>query len=112
MKYLLIVMAVAITGCGYSARQSEMIGQPKKVMHNTPLLCRPFDDVDLSLGVVRHGIGSMSTQDKWLYVPNPEQYKIIQKASATGAIVKVTYDSVRFSWCTEGDTVTDVEVMK
>jgi hypothetical protein len=110
MKYILVVLA--LTGCGYSSVNNEVIGQVKKVVKNTPLICDDYVDVDLSLGIMRNGVGSMSTQDMWLYVPDAKNVTTLQKAVETGSLVKVTFGQKRWYWCVdEGARVTDVELV-
>lgn len=103
-------LSMSLASCGYSGRDMEMIGQVKRVMHNTPIICSDFDDADISLGVMRGGVGSMSTQDVWVVV-DKEQGKILKDAAASGALVKVTVDVKRFAFCTEDHFVTNVEVL-
>lgn len=112
-KITSILVLILLSGClGYSSKDNEMSGQVKKVNHNTPLICGNFDDADISLGVMHNGTGSMSTRDEWVYVPNPEDYKILQEAAKTGDIVKITYDQARTTFCVENITVTHVELVK
>lgn len=111
-KIIAVVMLVGLSGCGWSGRDSQMIGQVKKVMHNTPILCDDYMDAEISLGVMQNGTGSMSTEDKWVYVPNQDDYKLLQDADEKGSIVKVTYDTKRIRWCVEEEMVTKVELVK
>jgi hypothetical protein len=111
MRVKALVMAAALlAGCGYTSRGNDMIGQAKKVNHNTPLICPDFDDVDISLGVMQNGVGSMSTQDVWLYVPDRRDYQTLKEAVQKGAIVKITYDVQRVAFCVEQHIVTGVQV--
>lgn len=108
MKYALIL---ALWGCGYESVNNEMIGQVKKVKDNTPLICAPFTTVDVSLGVMRNGVGSMSVQDVWLYVEKPADLEIMRKANESGEIVKISYDEARFRWCVDEKVVRSVEIV-
>jgi len=109
--FLSFLAVSLLASCGYSARDVEAIGQVKRVVHNTPLICGDFIDVDISLGVMRGGVGSMSTQDILVNV-NKEQEATLKKANESGALVKVTYDRQRFAICTGGRWATSVEVLK
>lgn len=104
-------MILSLAGCGFSSRNNELTGQVKKVMHNTPLICPDFFDADVSLGVMRNGVGSMSSQDRWLFAPRESDQEIFKKAAESGAIVKVTYDTRRLAICTEEEVVTKVEII-
>ena len=112
MKKLLIVLSVLLlTACGYSSRENEAVGQIKKVMFNTPIVCPDFYDVDLSLGVMRNGTGSMSTQDMWIVV-NKSDLAVLKQANEDGSVVKITYDTQRLAICTNGKIASKVEVVK
>lgn len=100
-----------LTGCGYSSKNNESIGQPKKVVNLTPILCNDRVDVDVSLGVMRGGVGSMSTEDLWLTVPHDSDQKLLTEAAAKGKLVKVNYDVKRLTWCWSDHIVTRVEIL-
>lgn len=108
---LLSALAFIVSGCGYSAMGNEMIGQVKKVEHNTPLMCDKFDAADISLGVLRNGVGSMSAQDVWVTVPNQADFEILKKANETGDLVKIKYDERRVTFCIYDKIVLGVEVI-
>ena len=113
MKNLIMVLILGLLiGCGYTSRDNELIGQVKKTMHNTPIFCSDYNDVDISLGVMRNGVGSMSTQDKWLVVTEKEHLKILKQANDSGQIVKIVYDTKRVTFCTGREFITDVEIVK
>ncbi len=109
----LVAMLGCMTGCGYRARNNEVIGQVKKIVHNTPLICPEYDDVDVSLGVMRNGVGSMSTQDQYFAVNDKNLLEKFVKAAETGQLVRIKYDSKRLYFChDENSIVTDVEIVK
>jgi hypothetical protein len=112
----MFVLMLGATGCartcGYTSRDNELIGQAKKIHHHTPIICPDFDDADISLGVMRNGVGSMSTQDMWLNVTNHADYDLLLKAIADGDIVKVRYDTYRATTCINENTITHVEIVK
>lgn len=114
MKTLgVVLLMIMMAGCGYSSRDNEMIGQVKKVVKRTPLICPDYTSVDISLGVLRGGVGSMSTQDVWLYVPSQgDLEKRLMDANATGQLVKIRYDIARLRWCVEEEIVRSVEEVK
>ena len=105
-------LLLALTACGYKAKDSELIGQPKKVMNNTPLLCSSFTDADISLGVIRNGIGSMSTEDMWLNIENKKDLETIKEAIDKGQLVKIHYDTFRVAFCQNDKSITSVEIVK
>jgi hypothetical protein len=112
---LTIAGLMLLTGCwGYSSVDNDGVCQPKKIHHNTPLICGDYDSVDVSLGVMRDGVGSMSTHDMTLsFGPNKEALeKKLEGAIAAGKLVNLKYNDRRFSWCQETEQVTDVEVIE
>lgn len=96
------LLALTLTGCGYSGYDIETVGQVKKIVNNNPIICNGYIDVDLSLGVMRNGVGSMSNQDIWINI-TAEQAVLLKKAMETGKLVKIVYDSKRFVFCTDSD---------
>ena len=113
MKNLILALPFLLAGClGDSSKDNETIGQVKKVEHNTPIMLPDYDDADISLGVMKNGVGSLSHEDMWVYVPNPEDFKILQQASQTGELVKIKYDVARARFYVEKHTVTHVEILK
>lgn len=114
MKKLLIILSIlSLTACGYSIRDAELVGQVKKVITNTPLFCPNYIEADISLGVIRNGVGSMSTQDIWVVV-NKGDAEILKSAAENGEIVKINYDEERLmsAWCTSGRKATSVAISK
>lgn len=110
-KLFLFSFLVAICGCGYSSVDNELICQPKKIFHQTPIVCPNRNDVDISMGVMRDGVGSMSSHDIYLTVPNPKDLQTLETAIADGKLVKIHYNDYRFTWCQHTETVTSVEIV-
>lgn len=115
-RIALFVIAASMTGCfGYTSRDNEAIGQPKKIHHNTPLTCFDYDTIDISLGVIRNGIGSMSVQDITLaFAPNNDQANenTLSKAIQLGKLVKFTYDEQRVTFCQPKGQIKTVETVE
>lgn len=111
MKYLLILGMLCVAGCGYEEVGTEAVGQVKSVINNTPVFCNNYASVDVSLGVIKNGVGSMSTHDMKLTVENPADVHALKKAAATGKLVKVTYNNKRWTWCVLHHIVTNVEIV-
>lgn len=88
-----------------------MIGQVKKFSHVTPIFCSNRVDVDVSLGVIRNGVGSMSNEDVWA-TASPETYELLKKANESGEIVKLTYDVRRVTFCEEDRVIIKAEITK
>jgi hypothetical protein len=107
---LVLLSSIALSGCGYTSRDGEAIGQAKKVTAVTPLLCGDYYALDVSLGVMRGGVGSMSTQDMWLTIRNVGDIAKMKAAVESGAIVRIKYDTPRFPICTESFVLTGFEV--
>lgn len=101
MKKLLALCLITAAACGMKSSQNEAVGQVKKVVNKTPIICPDYVEADISLGIVRNGVGSMSHEDMEVAV-DPEDYKtiaLLKKAAETSAIVKFTYDVKRISPC-------------
>lgn len=92
------------SSCGYTSRDSEVIGQVKKVQRNTPMFCDDYDAVDVSLGVMRGGVGSYSTEDIWMFV-TPAQAKELSALQKTNSVVRFTYDERRLVNCVPTDHI-------
>jgi hypothetical protein len=110
-KVFCLALTLCLAGCGYTSRDGEMIGQAKKISMRTPLICPNYYALDISLGIVRDGTGSMSTQDVWLTVYDLNDLDKMKAAVAAGAIVRVHYDMRRMAICTEDYVSTGFEVV-
>jgi len=110
--YSVVLVLVLLAGCGYSSKDNEMVGQVKKVVKNTPIICPDFMDADISLGVMRGGSGSMSSEDVWGVITDKDQEKILREANETGALVKIRFDVKRFAVCTGDHIISSVEIVK
>lgn len=113
LNVLIAALLVAVlSGCGYESRDNEMIGQVKKVTNQTPMICSDYYAADISMGVMRNGVGSMSREDVWTVIP-ADQVATFKKLAETGEPVKVTYDVKRLVWCTSTDHfIRTVEIAK
>lgn len=114
MKKLLLAVLVAAlaSGCGYKSRDNELSGQPKRVLNVTPMMCPDYTAVDISMGIVRNGVGSMSGHDMMLAVDEKGNADTLRQAASNGLLVKLTYNTKRFSICTPQMHVTKVEIVK
>ena len=113
MKMMLVALLLLfLSGCGYTQRDAELIGQVKKVSHITPLICPDYTAVDVSLGVLRGGVGSMSTQDVWLRVLNNSDIPVLKRAAEDGALVRIKYDVRRATLCYQDHNLLYVEMVK
>lgn len=102
MKYrLLLLAATLLSGCGYSHRANELVGQPKSIESTTPLLCPDQHILHMSLGVMRNGSGSMSTQDIAINVPDAQLVPILQSVIEQGKLINAETNEARFRWCNE-----------
>lgn len=105
-----ILALLMLSSCGYSERDAELVGQVKKVSHVTNLICPDYYAVDVSLGVVRNGTGSMSTQDMWLQVTDESQLAMFRDAARKGLLIKAKYNTRRLAVCTEEFMLTEAEI--
>lgn len=106
-----IAIVLLLSACGASAKQNELIGQVKKVVERTPIVCGDYAEADISLGVIRNGVGSMSKEDVELYVPQQAQADLLKQAATSGHLVKITYDIERVTFCVPDHWVTNVELL-
>lgn len=115
MRKLIFIAVIFVAGCGYTSVGNDGVCQPKKIHHNTPLICGNYDTVDISLGVMRDGVGSMSTHDMTLSFDPRNQRENeakLEQAIKAGKLVKLSYNDRRFSICQETEQVTDVEIIE
>ncbi len=115
MKRLIVFALLAVillTGCGRSQVGTEAVGQIKRIVKETPIICPSQTLLDLSMGLLRNGTGSMSTEDLWVRVQTADQEATLKQAQASGQAVKITYDTQRFRLCWHQREVTSVEVLK
>lgn len=111
----LLFLAISVgcsTGCGYSHVDNEVIGQPKAVESTTPLLCPNQHILHLSLGVMRHGVGSMSTEDIRINVPDGRLVAGLDKAVRTGKIISAVTNEARIRWCNEPKELVSFKVLE
>lgn len=108
-KTLIIVLIAVLSGCGYSSRDNETIGQVKKAIKVTPLICPDRYEADVSLGVMQNGVGSMSHEDLYLLVPDKENFKKLEDAVTSGVLVNIHYNKKRFRICGPKEEMTSVE---
>lgn len=109
--FIPILSMLLLCGCfGYTSKDNVLTGQVKKVQNVTPIVCSDYQQVDISLGVLRNGVGSMSSEDVWLAIDDKANLAILQKAAASGALVKVTYNVQRTAPCWINNVVTAVEI--
>jgi hypothetical protein len=97
----LSVAILFLVACGNTSSDNELVGQVKKVVKRTPILCSDYTEVHLSLGLMRNGVGSMSHEDVELAVDNEDKENVdkLKWAAENGAIVKLSYDVERVSPC-------------
>lgn len=111
MKKLMCLSLLALSACGYAQVDGEYVGQVKTVGHFTPLLCYDYTSADISLGTMRNGVGSMSTADTWVYVPDAANQLLLEAAQKSGQIVRLKVNTYHVAFCVPDDVVTSVEVL-
>lgn len=110
MKATIAIVIAAATACGNSSAGNELEGQVKRVIRRTPLICPDYTEADISLGVMRNGVGSMSKEDVALRVEDSRQIETLKAAAKSGAIVSVDYDVNRVTICVPDHLLTSVHV--
>lgn len=108
---LIIAALPACQACGHESKQNELSGQVKKLISRTPLICADYTEVDISLGYMKNGVGSISKEDVILTVRNPQDIALLKKAADSGAIVKGTYNVFRFSICEPDHELLSVQLI-
>lgn len=99
-------------GCaGWSAREVTGSGQVKRVWKETPILCPDYYMIDISLGIMRNGVGSMSGQDMFLYLPDKDAVDL-KSAAENSTIIDFTYDQRRGGWCVDDNRMTSFKIQK
>lgn len=91
--------------CGWSAKEVTGSGQVKRVIKNTPIVCPDHYLVDISMGVMRNGVGSMSTHDVSLFIEDKFVAEL-KEAAEKGEIIDFTYDRRRAPVCINEDRLT------
>lgn len=99
-------------GCGNSSVDNELVAQPKRMHNETPIICGDRVDVDLSMGFMKDGVGSMSTHDTTMLVGNYKHKEILDEAIQNNKLVKVRYDQRRVVMCGPDQIITNVEIIK
>ena len=107
-----IVTFLVTVGFGYSHKNGELIGQVKRVETKTNLVCANYDMTSVSLGVLRGGVGSLSTVDIDLWIPDTNHRDHLRKVVATAQLVKIKYDEYRVAFCKPDLVVRGVEEVK
>lgn len=107
---LLALMLLA--GCGYSHVGNDVVGQPKSIESTTPLLCPDQDVLHLSLGVMRHGVGSMSTEDIRINIPDHHLATALQSVVESGGLINARTNEARFRWCNEEKELVSFEIIE
>lgn len=110
----LLALTAAVSGCegcGYTSVDNTMAGQVKKVHHNTPIICENYVNADVSLGIMQNGVGSISTHDVQMTIPDSENVKMFEQAALTGRLVEVTFKERRSVTCIDYYVVTGVKFL-
>ncbi len=108
----LCLMATGCDACGNSSVNNELVGQPKRLHNETPIVCENRVDLDISLGFMKDGVGSVSTHDTHMTVPNPKDVETLNRAINENKLVKVYYNEARFNWCWQDQVIIGVEVLE
>lgn len=108
---VMAVCALAFVGCGYSHRDNELVGQPKSVESTTPLICPDQHILHLSLGVMRHGVGSMSTEDVRINIPDDSMVLPLKTAVESGQLINARTNEARLRFCNEEKELVSFQVI-
>jgi hypothetical protein len=89
----------ACSACGLSSENNELSGQVKKATQQSRLFCPDQNLVDISLGIMRNGMGSPSKEDVELVVPDLAVFQALKVEAQRGGLVSVLYNERRVVWC-------------
>lgn len=106
-----LALGLLLSGCGYSHQGNEVVGQPKSVETTTPLICPDQHILHLSLGVMRHGVGSMSTQDILIHIPTDMLAGQLEAVVREGKLINAETNEARFRWCNEEKELVSFKVI-
>lgn len=108
-----LALGLLLSGCdfGYSHQGNEVVGQPKSVETTTPLICPAQHILDLSLGVMRHGVGSMSTEDVLINIPDDASASRLEAVVREGKLISAQTNEARVRWCNEEKELVSFKVI-
>ena len=109
---LTLMIMLLLCSCGYSHRDNDLVGQPKSVESTTPMVCPDQHVLHLSLGVMRHGVGSMSTEDIRINIPDDKLVPALKLAVESGKIINARTNEARFRWCNEVKELVSFEILE
>lgn len=113
MRHAAFGLALSLlAGCGYSHLGNDFIGQPKAIESTTPLFCPDQHVLHLSLGVMRHGVGSMSTEDIRINIPDDNLVPVLQGVVKAGKLINAETNEARFRWCNEEKELVAFEIIE
>lgn len=109
----LLALMLCISACtGYSHLDNEVVGQPKAVESTNPIVCPDQHVLHLSLGVMRHGVGSMSTEDILISIPDDRLVAGLKEAVESGKLISARTNEARFRWCNELKELISFQVLE
>lgn len=114
MRHVLMVILLGLSGCeacGYTSLDNKMVGQVKKIHHNTPIVCPDYNSADVSLGVMQNGVGSISDHDVTMTVFDSGVLKIMEAAATTGKLVEITFKERRATMCINDYVATEARFL-
>ena len=114
-KTSFVLVSLFLCGCGNTSVDGTLTGQAKKVTNVTPMFCSAYKAVDVSMGVMRNGTGSMSVNDEWMTIGDRVDnatIDMLEKAAKDGSIIDVTFNTRRVPFCTEEYILTSAVLTK
>jgi len=112
MRTTVMLIVLTLSACGLSSAGNELEGQVKKVIRVTPIIRPDYVIADVSLGVLRNGVGSLSKEDVELYVADEHMVEMLQRAAKSGTPVTIGYDVQRVGIRRPDHWLTSVQVEK
>lgn len=108
MNLKILSFILLFTNCGYIEQNNIGIGQVKKIIKNTPIICPDYKVVNIAFGSLESGIIS-NTND--YYVIDDKQQEILEKAQYNQKIIKFVYNVKRVAICKQTkNIITDIVV--
>lgn len=108
---LAFIVSSTLSSCGYLEVGTKGLAQIKRIHKVTPLLCPDYTLIDVSLGVMQNGAGSMSKEDIEMVVTEDQAKQLDTVLSQGKGIIEMTYSRKRVSFCKEDRVMTGFTVL-
>ncbi len=116
MKKLFLVLAISVllVGCGNDSVDNEHVGRVKQWQNMTPLICPNYSVIIFSSAVEHDDSdGSYHITFVSMYVVVPDYLaNDVKAAMLSGDVVKIKYDTRRFTQCSPDRVMNSITTVK